>query len=105
AVVAGHRDRHYIRNLEFAVLHDGPLLTLADGEDRRLGRIDDAGEMLDAVHAEIGDREASAFIFGRLQLLVAGTRGERLRLRRNFRETLLFRPADDGRDEAAVERN
>ena len=40
----------------------------ADRDDGGMRRIDDGGEFLDAVHAEIGDRRGAALIFLRLEL-------------------------------------
>ena len=39
-----------------------------DGEDRAVRRVDDSAEILDAVHAEIGDREGAALEFLELEL-------------------------------------
>ena len=61
---AGRRSRR--------VDHDRPFLDRADGEDRRLRRVEDGDELLDAVHAEVRDRERAALEIGRLELPVAG---------------------------------
>ena len=45
---------------ELAVARDRPLLDRADGEDRRLRRVEHGDELLDAVHAEVRDRERAA---------------------------------------------
>ena len=45
---------------ESTVAHDGFLLDGADGQDRGLGRVDDGGEVIDAVHPEVADRECAA---------------------------------------------
>ena len=63
-----------------AVLDDRALLAGADREDAALRRVDDRGELADAVHAEIGDRERAALELLELQLAGAGARGEVLGL-------------------------
>ena len=55
-----------------AIAHDRALLAGADRQNGRLRRIDHGGEILDAVHAEIGHRRGAALIFVRLELAVAG---------------------------------
>src|SRR5919112_1059280 len=61
AVVADERERHLVaRDHAPLVVHRGLLGELADGQDRRLRRVDDRGELLDPEHAEIRDREGAA---------------------------------------------
>ena len=54
-----------------AAAGDGPLLDRADGEDRRLRRVENGDELLDAEHAEVGDRERAALEVGGLEPPVA----------------------------------
>ena len=53
-------------------MYDGALFAGADRENSRLRRIDHSGEILDAVHAEIGDCTGAAQVFLRLQPARAG---------------------------------
>ena len=53
------------RTVDLAVAHDRPRLERADREDRRLRRVDDRDEALDAEHAEVGDGERAARELGR----------------------------------------
>ena len=64
-----------------------------------------AVKSLIAEHAEIGDREAAAFEFLRLQLLGAGAFGERFHFVGDDGEALFFGAEDDRRDEAEIERD
>src|SRR5437868_14122478 len=59
AVVAGQGAAHNRGDGECAVPHDGALLARADGENDSMRRVDDGSEILDAVHAETGDREGT----------------------------------------------
>ena len=61
-------------------LTTGALLAGADRQDAALRRVDDRGELLDAEHAEVGDREGAALELLELQLAGAGARGEVLHL-------------------------
>src|SRR5207237_10026824 len=47
AVIAGQRHAHRLRDLDLARADYRALLAGADGEDRRLRRIDHGGEMID----------------------------------------------------------
>src|ERR1700731_1239733 len=62
AVIARHGRAHDLRGLDLAVAHDGTLLARADRKDRRLRWVDHRGEVLDAVHAEIGHRRRAALV-------------------------------------------
>ena len=59
AVVAGEGDRHQVGGDDLAVADDRPLLDRADGEDRRLRRVDHRGEAVDPVHPQVGDGEGA----------------------------------------------
>src|SRR3712207_8366126 len=59
AVIARHRDAHDLPDDDFAVAHDGLGRHLADGEDRRFGRVDDGRELVYAEHAEVADRKST----------------------------------------------
>ena len=72
AVVAGQHQLHDRRDLDLPVADDRLVLDRADGEDRDLRRVEDGGELLDAEHAEVRDRERPALEVRELQLVVAG---------------------------------
>ena len=55
-----------------AVADDDAFLGRAHGEDRGLRRIEDGDELLDAVHAEVRDRERAALEVLAAELAVAG---------------------------------
>src|ERR1700730_14638430 len=62
AVIGRERYLHLGRDRELAVAHHGTLFSGADGENGRMGRVDHGGKLLNAVHAEIGDRRRAALI-------------------------------------------
>ena len=68
-------------------------------------RIDHRGEILDAVHAEIGHRRGAALIFLGLQLARPRARREILHLGRDRRQRFGLGVADDRRDQAAGHRH
>src|SRR3546814_17711087 len=70
---------HHRRHAKRVVDDMWPLLARADREDHRLGRIDDGVELLDAVHAQVGDGRRAALIFMGLQLAVPRPGGTVLR--------------------------
>src|SRR5580704_15795786 len=72
AVIAGQGHTHHMSYLDLAAPHDRPLLAGADGEDRGMRRVDDSGEVVDAIHAEVGDGRGAALIFLRLEFSRAG---------------------------------
>src|SRR3546814_16071856 len=74
---------HHRRHAKRVVDDMWPLLARADREDHHLGRIDDGVELLDAVHAQVGDGRRAALIFMGLQLAVPRPGGKVLRLRRD----------------------
>ncbi len=80
AVVAGERELHHRAHDDLAVADHGPRLERADGEDRRLRRVDHRDEALDAVHAEVGDGERAARELGRGDRAGADPLGDRARL-------------------------
>src|SRR5687767_11752593 len=59
AALAGH---------DLAVDDDRLVKDRPDGQDRRLWRVDDRVELLDAVHAQVGDRERAALVVLDLEL-------------------------------------
>ena len=102
AVIDRERAAHHRGDRELAVLHDGALLAGADRQDAALRRVDDGGELLDAEHAEIGDREAAALDTPR----ASACRRARRRARSFISAEICARPffvgvADDRRDQAA----
>src|SRR5215218_2044665 len=78
-MVAAHGDAHAAAHDGLAVDDDELLLARADGEDPRLGRIDDRCELVDAEHAEVAHREGGSGELFRLELPLTRTLGELLR--------------------------
>ena len=68
-------------------------------------RIDHGGEILDAVHAEVGDRGGAALIFLRLEFARPGSRREILHLARNRRQRFGLGLADNRRNQSARHRH
>src|SRR4029079_3745798 len=60
SVVHRQGQAHHLAGDDRAVLHDRFVADGPDGQDRCLGRVDDRGELLDAVHPEVGDRDRPA---------------------------------------------
>ena len=84
----------------------GALLAGADRQDGRVRRIDHGGELLDAVHAEIGDRGRAALVFLGLELARPGAGGEDPSSRREIAVSDFgLGLADDRRDQAAGDRD
>lgn len=75
------------------------LLSSAHSEDARLGRVDDGGELLDAKHSQVGDREGSPLELLGLELALLGPSREVLDRGRDLRESLLLGGEDNGGDE------
>src|ERR1044071_8304283 len=69
-VVGGEVHRHRRPRGDAAVCGDHARRDAPDGEDRRLRRVDDRGEAVDAEHAEIGDGESAALVIERKQFLL-----------------------------------
>src|SRR5690606_29306316 len=105
AVVASERDGHELAGLDLALLDIDAFLAGADREDGAMGRVDHGGEMLDAVHAEVGDRGRPALVFVRRELLVARPRREVLHLLAYLAKRLLFALVDDRREQPAGHRD
>lgn len=102
-MIAAQRRLHDLHLLESLGLLGRKLELLgrgANGEDTRLRGVDDGREVVDAVHAQVGDGEGSALVLLGLELAVAGLGGERLGLGRDGREALGADVFDDGGDEA-----
>src|SRR4051794_14135518 len=72
AMIAAHRDSHTLTNLELSIDHDGHFLDAADGEDSCLWRIDDRSKLIDAEHAEVGDRESGTSVLLGSEFALAG---------------------------------
>jgi len=70
AMVTRHRDTHHLVNFNFTVPRHRSFIHRADGEDRRLRRIDHGSELIDTEHSQIADREGRAQILFRFQLPV-----------------------------------
>jgi hypothetical protein len=71
-----------------AVAHDRPRGQLADGEDRRLRRVDHRGEVGDPVHPEVRDGERAAAQLGRRDGGGPHALGQRARLARDLAQPL-----------------
>src|SRR6478752_9091659 len=95
AVVAAHRDAHAVADHRLAVHDDELLLARPDGEDARLGRVDDRGELIDAEHAEVAHRERRAGELLGAELPLARALGELLRFARDLAHALAVRVPDD----------
>lgn len=60
-MVRGEGDVHHVDGLEARLsVSDDLLGGSSDGEDARLRRVDDGGEVVDSEHAEVGDGEGSS---------------------------------------------
>src|SRR6266702_7446206 len=79
---------------------DDPVLDRAHGDDRRLRRVEDGGEALDAEHAQIRDRERAPIEVVLPELPVARTRHDVLAGRGNLGQRQPLDTVDDGDDEA-----
>src|SRR5438094_5259011 len=60
SMVDGQRHAHDLAGHDPAVLDDRHVLDGAYSEDRRLRGVDDRDELVDAIHAQVGDREGRA---------------------------------------------
>src|SRR5258705_334397 len=105
AVIAGQRDAHHVCHFDLAVSHDRTLFTGADREDGGVRRVDDRGEMIDPVHAEVGNGCRPALIFLGLEFPGPGAGGEILHLARDRRQRLGLGLADDRGDQPAWHRD
>ena len=76
AVVTRQRQHHGRPDGGLTIERDDPVGDAADGEDRRLRRVDDGVEGIDAEHAEVADGEGAALDIGgpELTALRAGDR-------------------------------
>lgn len=111
-MIAAERDGENVRHSDAAAAVLGgrwrrydTLLDRADGQNRRLRRIDDGRELRDAEHAEIADGERAALELVRLQLAVARTRRQRARRVRNLADAKLIGVLHDRRQQAAIGRD
>src|SRR3990172_5157482 len=100
AVVARERQCKSWDDQQVTVYDERPVLDRADGEDRNLRRIEDGDELLDAVHAEIRDRERAIGEIVKLELAVAGPCDEIGTRDRDLLDRLAVGLADDWDDEA-----
>ena len=75
----------------------------ADGQDGGLGRVDDGGEVVDAVHTQVGEGEGAALEVGEAQAASAGARAEVGELAGEFVEAVAAGVVDDGDEEALVD--
>ena len=104
-MVAGQRHGHHRTHDDLAVAGDGPILDRADREDRRLRRVEHGDELLDAVHAEVGDREGAALeVFGP-ELAAAGSLHQVDAGRGDLRDRAPVAAADHRHDEPVGDRD
>src|SRR5690606_14219543 len=101
-VIAAHGHAHAWPDHDLAVLYDHLLLDPAHREDRRLRRIDDRGELIDAIHAEVGDGERRPRVLLGRELAFPGTAGQLPDLRRDLRHALTVRIPNHRRDEPVL---
>ncbi len=85
--------------------HGGLFAQAADGEDGRLGLVDDGHAELAAKGAGVGEREGGSADFVGRELFGAGAEGEIGDGAGEIGEAALLGLADDGHDEAPVERD
>src|SRR6185312_4361523 len=100
AMVAAHRYPKPLAYHQIAIDYDGLFFDCSNREYPCFGRIDYRSELIDAEHAEIGDRERRSRVFLGLESALARASGQLSRLRCNVRETLFVRVEDDWSDEA-----
>src|SRR5215467_12908934 len=99
AVIGRQRHLHLGGDGELAVADHGALNAGADAKNRGMGRVDDGGEFLDAIHAEIGDRRRAALIFLRLEPARPGAGGVILHLCGDCNQRFGLGLADHRRDQ------
>ena len=75
------------------------------GQDRGMRRVDDGGEFLDAIHAEIGNGRCAALIFRGQQFARPRPGGQVLHLERDLRTASWFRRAHNRREQSAFDRH
>src|SRR4051812_37831541 len=104
AVIRAQPDGHALADDDLVLRVDDRFFhDRADGDDEGLRRVNDRGEALDAVAAEVRDGDRAAGVFVGLELLGAGTAGEVLDRFADLAERFLLRVADDRRDEAFLD--
>ncbi len=86
-----------------AVCHHRLLDACPDRQDRGVRRVDDGVEVVDAEHAQVRDGEAAALVLLRLQLALAGARGEVLHFGGDLRQPLGVRVLDDRGQQPALD--
>jgi hypothetical protein len=87
-VVDGQGQGHRGADRDLVTVHDGLADGFADGEDGGLRRVDDGGELTDAVHAEVADGEGDADEFVRGELACPCPGGEVARFAGDLGERL-----------------
>src|SRR6266511_3597226 len=105
AVIAGESEGHQRPGDELALLEHRPLLDRADREDCDLRRVEDGDELLDAVHAEVGDRERAALEVVLGQLAVTRACDDGPPLGGELDERLPLAVAEDGYEQAPLGRD
>lgn len=92
-MVAGQGDFHDIANSEAAFLgfvRHNLLAGATDGQNAGLRRVDNSSEVLNAIHAQVGNAEAAALVFVRSELAVASASSHVLDLVGNIRQAAAF---------------
>src|SRR5579884_2799588 len=105
AVVAGERDLHAVAYHYLPIFHDGRGSDRSDGQDGRFGRVNDGGEALHVVHAQVADGEGAAAQVIGLKLARTRCLGQPPRLARNVEDAALIGVLDDGNDQARLQRH
>src|SRR5262245_16954116 len=100
-VIGGQRHGHQHRGFDPAAAHHRPLLAGADRQDGRVRRVDDGGEILDAVHAEVRHGGGAALILLGLELARPRPRREILHLVGDGGERFRLGATDHRRNQAA----
>src|SRR5215510_58258 len=72
SMIAGHSDAHRLANHDRAVSDDWLWRHRANCQDAAFGRVDHGGELVDAKHSQIADRETGARVFLGRQLTCPG---------------------------------
>ena len=100
AVVRAQGDSHDRGSADITILTgNDTLLSGTNGQDAGLGRVNDGSEVLDTVHAHVGDGEGTALVLVGGELVGAGTGSEVLDLVRDSGQTLGLGAGDNGGDQ------
>ena len=96
---------HGVARHHRAVAHHRHRLDATHSEDARIRRIDDGGELVDAKHAEVRNREGVAFPIARLEFLVFGLLGKLAHFDTDLAKRLHVRMAHHRHEQAVFNRH